>query len=455
MPSDSSLLTLWSDSAAASALVWIVVSIASLYLARTPAHELIGRLCQALSRILQLSSAVLLGRARRAAAYNREVLRAAAEEAHARRIERHFRRVSDRIERDLGGYPALHRALSEQVSRIDADYQQAADTPPAPPTWLAAIQAVVATGTRGDPAVAKILRDMHGTLEASCHHILLEYRAANRGRYRGLRRMQPYFRRVAATLEELQRRLDHVETHARAIDTLMAAYEALRARRRDSVRTVAFDTPLRFAAGLAMLAFAGLAAMLDYRLIAPPLNTLLGTSGAWTAAAALMFIELGLGMWIAEMLGATRLLGLHGYLDDRLRGRLIWAAGLLLGLLAVVQGALAWAGQSAVAVAIPGPAWLAPSIAALLGLILPFVLALAAVPLEAAIQAGRIVLGSLVAGALRLIASALAVAATIADSLAPSLKKLYDLWIFLPLWCEQALRASRARAAEAEASKER
>jgi hypothetical protein len=447
MLSDPPLLMPWSE----SALLWIIVSILALYLARAPAHDLIDRLCQVLADILRLGSAALLTLSRRIAVRNRQILRSTAEDESARSIERQFRRIGDRLDRDLGGYPPLHRALSEQVSRIDADHRQAADTPPVPPAWLAAIRAVATVDANGDPAVAAILRDMHGTLEASCHNALLEYRIANRRRYRGLRRMQPYFRRIASTLELLQQRLERVELHARMIDAHMSSYEALRTRRRGPVRSLAFDTPIRVIGGLALLVAAGLAAILNHRLIAEPLNALVGAAGtdagpAWAASAILMLVELGLGLWIAETIGLTRLLGLLGHLDDRLRHRLVWIGAVLLGSLALLQAGLAWsAHMAASAPALPGPEWLTPAAAALLGMTLAFVLALAAIPLEAVVRSGRILLGALLAGAARVTAIVLRLAATAVQALPAALRALYDLWIFLPLWCEQAVRAARGR----------
>lgn len=447
MSTESSLLTLWSDSTAFSASIWFVIAIVSLYLARSHAHELIDRLCTALAGVLRLGAGLLLTYARRNAARHRAFLRIAAEENAARRLERQFRRIGTQVDRDLGDYPRLHRILSEQVERISTDYRQAADTPPAPPSWLSAVQTIATANAGDDPAVSKILRDMHGTLDASCHHALLEYRAANRQRYRALGRMQPFFRRIATTLDTLQNRLDSIAVHARAIDRQMASYEGLRARREQSIRIITFDAPIRIIGGTALLAIASLAALLSHRLVGEPLNTMLSGVAADTALASstLILIELGLGIWIADCLGVTRLLGATAHFDEQVRRRLAVLGGVLLSLFALLQGALAWSSHISAPV-IAEPAWLAPATAALLGVSLPFVIALAAVPLEAVIQSGRSLLCGSLAAAAHIAAVVMRLAAAVVGAVPATLKKLYDLCIFLPLWGEQAVRAVRERA---------
>lgn len=447
---DSNLLLLWSDSTMVSILIWALISIASLYLARGPMHRLFDRTCLAIADVLRFGSAQLLTFARRTAARNRDILHAAAEAASARRIERQLRRISERIEHDLSEYPTLHRALNEQANRIDEDYRHAGDTPPTPPNWLAAIDAVASIDANNDPALAMILKDMHHTLETACHNALLEYRAANQRRFRSLRRMQPYFRHIAETLTVLHQRLEQVNVHAHAIDKHMERYETLQAQRRDSARRLSFEMHIRAISGVILLGIAGLSALLSHRLINEPLQALLGTgaTGNGTATTALILTALGLGVWVTESTGLTRLLGLNAYIDIRPRRYFAWLGISLLSALALLQASLAWSAY-ATAIDLPGPAWLAPAVAALLAAILPFTLALAAVPLEMLIHSTPSLIGGLMATVARLSAAILRLTAAIATALPAPLKKIYDLWIFLPLWCEQALLATRRQHATA------
>ena len=71
---------------------------------------------------------------------NREVLLAAGREAAERMIEREFDRVEATVQKDLAGYPALQRKLSEEITRIDEDYERSAEVPPEPPGWTKAVE---------------------------------------------------------------------------------------------------------------------------------------------------------------------------------------------------------------------------------------------------------------------------------------------------------------------------
>lgn len=439
MAGDSPLILLWSESVLVSLTVWTLVSILVLYLARTPAQALLDRSCQALAEVLRLGAALLLTYARRAAARNRDVLRAMAEDALARRIDRQFRRLAQRIDHDLGGYPALHRALQEQVRRVDSDYRHTDGVPPTPPAWLAAVEAVASLEVHDDPAVTRILRDMQATLEAACHDGLQEYRVANQRRLRVLQRLQPYLQRIENTLDQLQQRLAQLSTQTRALDRDLRTYQQALQAHREPLRKLDFELHLRAFAGWLLLAAAGLAALLDHHLIAAPLNGLLELPGSAWPAAALMLIELGLGVWIAEAAGWCRLLGVLDQAGDRLRRRLAVVGLVLLTALSLLQAGLAW--QASTLTAEVG--WAAPVTAALLAALLPFVLALAALPLESVATSTPLLLGGLLIGMARITAAALRLAAAAVTALPTPLKHLYDLWIFLPLWGEQMARSSR------------
>lgn len=450
---DSNLLLLWSQSTMISVLIWALISIASLYLARGPMHTLIDRVCLAIADILRFGASQLLTFSRRSAARYRDILHAAAEINSARKIERQLRRISSRLDSSLSEYPALHRALGEQANRIDEDYRHAGDTPPTPPSWLAAIEAVAQVDAKNDPALAMILKDMHHTLETACHHALLEYRAANQRRFRSLRRMQPYFRQIADALNVLQQRIEQVSAQADSIDRHMETYETLRTQQQDSARRLSFEMHTRAISSILLLAIAGLSALLSYRLIDFPLKALLGldSMGSNVTTIALILTALGLGVWISESTGLTRLIGLGATLDLRLRRYFFLLGSTLLTGLALLQAALAWAAYST-SFFMVGPAWLAPAAAAILAGILPFTLALAALPLEMLIHSIPALVCGFIAIATRMGAALLRLAATIARVIPAPLKKTYDLWIFLPLWCEQAWLASRKPAAQSELS---
>src|SRR5262245_28298428 len=127
---------------AISAIIWIVVLVVFLYLARHTAHQAIRTATSAISRGLRIAAHSVTHGEARLAERNREVLLAAGREAKERIIEREFARVGETVRKDLANYPHLHRGLSEAIGQIEKDHQDAVEVPPDPPGWVRAVEAV-------------------------------------------------------------------------------------------------------------------------------------------------------------------------------------------------------------------------------------------------------------------------------------------------------------------------
>ena len=119
--STADLLTLWSDQLAISVPVWLIILITLMYFARHPAHSAIRAASKVIRNAMRLSSKSVLSAEERLKQRNKEVLIAAGREASERYIEREFQRVESVVNRDLSGYPSLHRDLKEQIINIDED----------------------------------------------------------------------------------------------------------------------------------------------------------------------------------------------------------------------------------------------------------------------------------------------------------------------------------------------
>ena len=85
-----------------------------------------------------------------------------------------------------------------------------------------------------------------------------------------------------------------------------------------------------------------------------------------------------------------------------------------------------------------------------MGFMLPFALAFAAIPLESFIHSGRIVLGGLTTVALRSFAGLLEFMGKLCKNLGPVLTHIYDFLIVIPLKLEQLItrRGSSHRQSE-------
>ena len=131
-----------------SAILWIVLVVTALYFARSTAHLAISSAARTLHRTFRIGAAAVSKAEANLSQRNREVLLAAGREAKERIVEREFDRVSETVRKDLANYSALHRKLSESISAIETDHQQAVDVPPDPPGWVKAVEAVANIDSR-------------------------------------------------------------------------------------------------------------------------------------------------------------------------------------------------------------------------------------------------------------------------------------------------------------------
>ncbi len=462
------LLLLWSDSVALSALIWLVVVLAGLlllYLARRPAHEMFLGSTRALRQACRLAERSVMLAEQRVAQRNREVLLSMAEDNQGRFIEREFHRVNAIVSRDLSGYPALHRSLSDQIARLDEDYRQSTEIPPTPPAWVDAVEAVAKIPPSGDPVVAQVLEGIHATVERASRDAQQEYRESSRRRHLWLKRMMPYWRSLRQTLQRVERTIKGLEQRSEVIDAQMERYEEVRAGSDRMVRTLSSSSSSQFAISGLILVIAILAGAVNFELIARPMSEMVGGTRVVfegvkvsdVAALVIILLEITVGVFLMDSLRITRLLPIIGALDDKVRLRRVWFTFGVLLFLACIEAGLAYmrdllaaqdealaqllAATSAEEVAAPAFRWI-PSVAQMgLGFILPFALTLVAIPLESFIHSSRSVFGRLTGVILRLVAFGLRLLGNLFNGIGRTLVRLYDLAIFLPLSIDRGLRA--------------
>ncbi|MBD3619761.1 MAG: hypothetical protein HUJ28_09830 [Chromatiales bacterium] len=467
------ILTLWSDSIALSVLIWLVILITLLYLARSPAHEALLGLGRGIQRSLRLASRSVMKAEQQAQARNREVLLNMAEEQQQRILEREFHRVNAVVRRDLSGYPALQRQIGNQVAKIDEDYRESTEVPPAPPAWLDAVEAVAKIPSNGDPTVARILEDIHGTLNKASRDAIEEYRAASQKRHLYLKRMMPHWRQISNQLEDVGKTITGLEERAEVIDTQMERFEEMRAKTDRVVNTLSASATKQFFVDGLVMFIAILGGAVNFWLIQRPMSEMVGASTGISllgldmnishiAAIVIVALEVAMGIFLMESLRITRLFPVIGSLDDRMRRRMIWVTFTILFILASIESGLAYmrdllalqdealtqeiiqsmrdgpeivAGE--IAGAPPSFRWI-PSVAQMiLGFILPFALAFVAIPLESFVHSARNVFGRLYAAGLRALAAVLRFIGQFLMGLMRVLVQLYDVIVILPLSIER------------------
>jgi hypothetical protein len=467
------ILGLWSHSMALSVSIWVVILLVALYLARRPAHEFIRTLSHVLYNALRKSAHSVRLAETRLGRRNREVLLAMAAENQERIIEREFHRINAVVSRDLSSYPALHRQLSEQITHIDEDYRETAETPPEPPAWLDAVEAVAKIPTDGDPTIARILQDIHHTLKRSTQDITREYRIASGERHKLLKRMLPYWRRLDERIREVQKTIKGIGERATEIDKQMTHYEEILSGNDRVVRTLSSSSMTQFLISGVVMVIAIMGGMINFQLIALPMSEMVGGASyigsvrtADVAALVIIMVEIAMGLFLMESLRITRLFPVIGALDDRMRRRMIWVTFFILLAMASIESALAYmrdmlaadhealtqslAASSGTVVQQAQFRWI-PSIGQMvMGFVLPFALTFVAIPLESFIHASRTVMGVVMAGLLRGLAYVLHLLAGVMRTLGNSLTHLYDLIIFLPLAVEHLVSEWRSSKSSSE-----
>ena len=439
-----------------SALIWAVLAIAVLYLARTSAHKIIVTLCRALHDVLRLAAQSFARVEERLVTRNREVLLAAGQEAKERIIEREFERVGDSVHKDLAGYPALQRALSEAITRIEEDHRQAVDVPPDPPGWVRAVDAVAKLNPK-DGAVSDVLGDIHKSLVKAQSKAINEYRATSRERHELLRRMMPQWRSIQQTLNHANKVVESLLSRSRSIDRHMQEYEDIARGTDRALHVLSSSSLVQFFVSALVLGVAIGGAAINFSLIARPMAEMVGGTNfigefrtADIAALVIIMVEVSMGLFLMESLRITRLFPVIGALPDRMRVRMLWVTFTILTLLASVEAGLAYMREvlmqdelattallrGGAAVIENDYAWITTAAQMGMGFTLPFALVFVAIPLETFVHSLRTVLGLVAIGLLRALRLTLRLFGQLALHAGNALTRVYDIPIFMPLWVE-------------------
>ncbi len=446
-----------------SILFWVVLLMAALYLARTPAHRALLSLSSVLHHAFRLSAYSVRLAEQRLHLRNREVLLSAGREASERIIEREFERVDDGVRRDLAEYPALQRHINEGITHIEEDYQQSTEVPPAPPGWVKAVESVAKIPSAGDPMVANILEDIHSSLLKAQNHATEEYRKSSHERHMYLKRMMPHWRRLLQLLGRVDKNVNSLLERSKTLDRHMDEYEGIIKKTDHAVRMLSSSSITQFFIAAFVLVIAIGGAVINFHLIARPMSEMVGGTSyinlgfasyrtADVAALVLILVEVAMGLFLMESLRITRLFPVINALNDKLRVRMIWITFAILLALASVESGLAYMreilslddaalratllGNTSVAVDHTSR-WITTAAQMGMSFILPFALTFVAIPLESFIHSLRTVLGLVGVGLLRALAFALRLLGNISRYTGTLSVNVYDLLIFAPLWLER------------------
>lgn len=454
---------LWPENPALSLLLLWVLSTLFLWAAREPMLQVLRGLGRSLESGLSGVSRACAELAASLAARSREALLAAGELELRARLQRELHRVDASFSAKLGHYANLQRRLDDLLHRLDADYQKCGEAPPEAPGWTSAVEAVSAIPSAADPNVQKVLEGIRESLAEAGKRALSLHREESAKRHRLLGRMRPDWKEVRSLLGRMQQLVARSLQGTARIDRCVDEFQALARARESKQQAVHYSAAKPFLVSLVVLAVAFGGAFINFQLIALPMSELVpagarigGIPVATVAALVIVLMETAVGIFVMDMLEITDLFPKLASLSLG-RRRLILGVGLAaLLFLSSVEASLAvlreqiveaelalelsLAGAAERVVAAPAHSLIPVVGQAVLGFVLPWILAMAAIPLESLLDSGRHVAARLAVGLLHgagHLAAGLAHTARFFAAAAPS---LYDVYVSIPLRVERALR---------------
>jgi len=469
---------IWSDSAAISAIIWIVILVTLNYLAREPMHHMIQAVSALIQDAFKQAATSLSSVEQRLTQRNTEVLVAEGQEASEHEIEREFERIQHIVEKDLAEYPTLHRQISDVVVKMDEDYKGSADVPPEAPGWAKAVDAVAKINTsKGDPMVNDILDSIHGSMEKNHEKTLEEYRKTSRDRHMLLKKMQPAWRGMNQDLKQVDQDVNALLERIKIVDRHMETYEKIIHETDTAKKTLSSSSLTQFFVAGFVLAIAIGGAMINFNLIARPMqemvggsSTMMGYKVANIAALVIILVEVAMGLFLMESLRITRLFPVIGAMKDSMRIKMVFITFAILFMLASVEAGLAYMreilaqddaalrasllnGAEVATAAGLSDRWITTAAQMGMGFILPFALVFVAIPLESFIHAARTVLGIAAVSMLRSLSFVFTLLANSAHYFGQMLISIYDLFIFIPLWLESKIKGEQPQARKKDKTK--
>ena len=459
-------LYLWPARPAASLLVLWLLSQVFCWAARVPVHRAFRSLGRVLAGAFRITARWCKSVSVSVAKRDREMVLEMGKGDAESKVAREFHRVEVSFSKELGRYPEMHRKMDDLIARIDADYKECGNAAPTPPGWAEATAAVAKMPANADNVVKKVLEEIHNSAKSGEKKALAEYRDATAKRHKILGGMAPMWKELKQLAADAGRSVAAAIETTKRIDAHMTTYEDIRKGEDKAVRAMGWQSTQLFVASLLVLGVAVGGAFVNFNLIALPMSELVpagsrigGMPVSTVAALVVVLMEVAAGIFAMEMLGITSFFPKLDLLPaSRRRIILVISLGGLL-LLACIECSLAilreqlvdsatalkqsLAGISAKAVSDPAASRIPTVGQAVLGFILPWILAMVAVPLETLIATGGHIALTVAAGVLALVGTVSRLLAHGSRYLIEGLRHLYDIYIVIPLQIERIVTGSR------------
>ncbi|HKJ52782.1 MAG TPA: hypothetical protein VKB27_14845 [Gammaproteobacteria bacterium] len=444
------------DMPGVSIAVWIVASMIFLFLAREPVHKMIQACSEATAGGLRKLSSWMKHTAETMHEKDRKVLLESGVAKIQGEILQEFSKIDMANTKALAGYPKLQLRLDDSISQIERDYEECGQVTPQAPGWSEVIESISrAQGSNNDRIIEKMLSEIHKSAVDGEKKALSEFRDATSKRHKILSSMASVWKRIEKLGKEINGKVDKVMENSKNIESYMTRYEKISAAEPESIDMLSSKVTKLFIISLIVIFVGMVGAFINFNLIALPMSELVpagvrvaGMQVSEVSALVIVALELVMGIFMFEAIGVT-----HTFpqISNMTRGkRKIILFGCLLGLLflssveaslAVLRENLAEA-KTALDISLAGEsATSAENVnsqitligQALLGFVLPWILAVIAIPLEMFIEASQHAFARAYTILITLLCHLATAIAYLIEGLFNILVHIFDIYIIIPV----------------------
>ncbi|MDH3386300.1 MAG: hypothetical protein OEN02_00220 [Gammaproteobacteria bacterium] len=438
-----------------SVAVLIAVSMVFLFFAREPVHKMFQAFSDATAGGLRKLADWTKNAAQTMREKDRKVLLESGVAKIQGEILQEFSKIDMANTKSLAGYPKLQLKLDDSISQIERDYKECGQVTPEAPGWSEVIESIGrAQGSTSDRIIENMLSEIHKSAIDGEKKALSEFRDVAAKRHKILGSMAPVWKRVEKLGKEINSQVEKVMENGRNIEKYMARYEKISAAEPESIDMLSSKVTKLFIISLIVIFVGLVGAFINFNLIALPMSELVpagvrvaGMAVSEVSALVIVALELVLGIFMFEAIGVT-----HTFpqISSMTRGkRKIILFGCLLGLLflSTVEASLAvlrenlaeaktaldisLAGESAATVdKVNSKITLIGQ--ALLGFVLPWILAVIAIPLEMFIEASQHAFAKMYTLLITLLCHLANAIAFLIEGFFNILVHLFDIYIIIP-----------------------
>ena len=412
-------LYLWPDNPVASIGVIWGLSVLFLWAAREPMLRVFRRFGRGVENGLKSTSGWCEKTAQGLEERSAQALRGASELELQAKMSREFQRIDGSFSEKLTQYAALHRKLDDLMERLEGDYNQCLNSPPEVPGWAGAVEAVGAIQGSTDPNVKKVLDGIRESVVDAEKKALKGYRDDTAKRHKILGKMRPDWKEVRNITSKMQGSVGKALQTSSKLEAFIDEYQKMWKGREQDAHAASYSAFKPFIISLLVMGIALGGAFINFQLIALPMSELVpagarigGLPVSMVSALILVLMETAVGIFLMDMLGITDLFPKLATLPSSRRKLILGLSLVGLFFLAGIEASLAVLREQIVAadaslkMALAGQEGAAVTVAetahsnipmigqACLGFILPWILAMVAIPLEMLLESARHVMAS-------------------------------------------------------------